>query len=164
MRLADVIKADWKQFKYIKGYHLDFVICNQSGDTIAAVELDDSTHDNRKAQERDAKKNKYLNDANIKLIRIHDPQETIGIRKLIDEYKFFTEFSKESWRPSLPNSNIRQNNKSKAALPFQKIAIMATGILLIWLAFNQINQILKKNIEKALLPQNLKIQKNDALQ
>jgi very-short-patch-repair endonuclease len=87
MRLADVIKADWKQFNYIKGYHLDFVICNRNGYIVAAVELDDSTHDNSKAQERDAKKNIWLSDAGIKLIRIREPQEAIGIRRLIDEYK-----------------------------------------------------------------------------
>lgn len=128
IRLADAIKADWKQFRSIKGYHLDFVICNQNGDIIAAVELDDSTHDNRKAQERDAKKNKWLNDANIKLIRIREPQEAIGIRRLIDEYKFITGFSQESWRPSPPNSNNRANRNNKAALQkiVIKIAITAT--------------------------------------
>jgi len=83
MRLADVIKANWKQFNYIKGYHLDFVICDPSGQIEAAVELDDSTHDHRKAQKRDAKKNKWLSDAGIKLIRIREPQEALGIRRLI---------------------------------------------------------------------------------
>ena len=45
MRLADIIHIPDDQFKYKSGYHLDFIICNEEADTIAAVELDDSTHD-----------------------------------------------------------------------------------------------------------------------
>lgn len=164
MRLADAIKADWKQFRYIKGFHLDFVICNQSGDIVAAVELDDSTHDNRKTQERDAKKNKWLSDTGIKLIRIREPREAIGIRRLIDEYKF-SGFSQESWRPSQPRSNIRANRNNKVAYRFQSIAITATGILMIWLIFNNIsNNILKRSAEQSLLPHRLAVRQGDALQ
>lgn len=161
MRLADAIKADWKQFRHIKGYHLDFVICNQIGDIVAAVELDDSTHDNRKAQERDAKKNKWLNDADIKLIRIREPQEAIGIKQLIDEYKP-KEFFQESWSPQ-PHSNINTNRNNKATHPFQKIAITIMGICVIWLIFNYINNnILKQSLERALLiPQRQIIQTSD---
>jgi very-short-patch-repair endonuclease len=165
MRLADAIKADWKQFRSIKGYHLDFVICNQSGDIVVAVELDDSTHDNCKAQERDAKKNKWLSDANIKLIRIREPQEAIGIRRLIDECKH-TGVSQASWRPTQPHSNIRANRNKKVAYPFQKIAITVTGMFVIWLVFNNIsNHILKRNVEQApLMPQRLTTQQGDLMQ
>lgn len=165
MRLADVIKADWRQFNYIKGYHLDFVICDPSGHIVAAVELDDSTHDNRKAQERDAKKNKWLSDADIKLIRIREPQEAIGIRRLIDAYKS-TAFSQESWRPSQPYSNIRVGRNNKVAYLFQKIAITVTGAFMIWLIFGYISDnILKRSVEQALLmPQRVAVQQGDALQ
>jgi len=165
MRLADAIKADWKQFRYIKGYHLDFVVCNQSGDIVAAIELDDSTHDNRKAQERDAKKNKWLNDANIKLIRLREPQEAIGIRRLIDKYKF-TGYSQEPQRPNQPHSNIRTDRNKKTANPFKKVAITVTGMFVIWLIFNSIiNNILKRSVEHALLkPQHLTAQQSDIKQ
>lgn len=87
MRLADVIKADKYLFNQIKGFHLDFVICDQSSNIVAAVELDDPTHDNQKAQERDAKKDTWLREADIKLIRIRNPDEAINIQELIDNYK-----------------------------------------------------------------------------
>lgn len=88
MRLADVIKADWQLFNFIKGYHLDFTICDHDGHVLAAVELDDSTHDNQKAQDRDAKKDGYLQDAVIKLIRIRELNEILDIPRLIEEYVF----------------------------------------------------------------------------
>jgi very-short-patch-repair endonuclease len=164
MRLADVIKADWKQFNYIKGYHLDFVICNRNGYIVAAVELDDSTHDNSKAQERDAKKNIWLSDAGIKLIRIREPQEAIGIRRLIDEYKS-TALSQESWS-SQPHSNIRTGRNNKFAYPLQKIIISVTGIFVIWLIFSYIsNSIVKRSVDQArLIPQRLATKQVDSLQ
>lgn len=85
MRLADVIHAG-KQFRYMSGYHLDFVICDSLNHTVAAVELDDSTHDTQDGQRKDANKNKWLADASIKLIRIRKPEEAHRIRELIQNY------------------------------------------------------------------------------
>ncbi len=87
MRLADAIKADKYLFNQIKGFHLDFVICDQHSNIVAAVELDDPTHDNQKSQMRDAKKDIWLREADIKLIRIRHPEEAINIQELIDNYK-----------------------------------------------------------------------------
>lgn len=85
MRLADVIHADWKFFNFIKGYHLDFTICDHNGCTIAAIELDDYTHDNKKAKARDAKKDGYLREANIKLVRIRELNEIQHIPLMLKE-------------------------------------------------------------------------------
>lgn len=163
MRLADVIKADWRQFNYIKGFHLDYVICDQDGHTIAAVELDDSTHDNLKAQERDAKKNKWLSDAGIKLIRIRQPQEAIGIRQLIDGYKS-SGFAQASWRPQ-PHSNIRTVQINNVKNPFQNFVILMVGVFVFWLSYSFIsNNMLKRNSQQALLmQQRLASQQNEAL-
>ena len=48
---------------------LDFVICDSQCSVIAAIELDDSTHQKPRQQYRDFKKNSALHIANIKLIR-----------------------------------------------------------------------------------------------
>ncbi len=49
----------------------DFVICNKDSSIIAVIELDDSTHNKASRQEADAKKNRALEAAGIKLIRWH---------------------------------------------------------------------------------------------
>lgn len=82
MRLVDVIHAG-NQFRYMSSYHLDFVICNNLSQAVAAVELDDSTHDTADGRRRDANKNRWLAEANLKLIRIRKPNEAYQIQALI---------------------------------------------------------------------------------
>lgn len=48
---------------------LDFVICLKDGSIIAAIELDDKSHEQAERLEADAKKEKALTDAGIRLIR-----------------------------------------------------------------------------------------------
>lgn len=48
---------------------VDFVVCDHHTHIIAAIELDDPSHDNEKRQADDAKKDKALGSANIKVIR-----------------------------------------------------------------------------------------------
>ena len=48
---------------------LDFVVCRKDTYPLAVIELDDSSHDNEKQQQRDDKKDKALTDAGIKIIR-----------------------------------------------------------------------------------------------
>lgn len=48
---------------------VDFVVCDHGTHIIAAIELDDPSHDNEKRQADDAKKDKALGSANIKVIR-----------------------------------------------------------------------------------------------
>lgn len=47
----------------------DFVICNKDSSIVAVVELDDNTHQKTSRQTADAKKNKALESAEIKIIR-----------------------------------------------------------------------------------------------
>lgn len=48
---------------------LDFVVCRKDSSIIAAIELDDKTHEQESRKEADSKKNKALESANIRLIR-----------------------------------------------------------------------------------------------
>lgn len=48
---------------------LDFIICHKDSSIIAAIELDDKTHDKESRKEADAKKDKALESANIRIIR-----------------------------------------------------------------------------------------------
>jgi hypothetical protein len=47
----------------------DFVICDKSFAVIAAIELDDKSHESERRRDTDAKKNKATVDAGLKLIR-----------------------------------------------------------------------------------------------
>lgn len=47
----------------------DFVICKKDSTIVAVIELDDATHQQIKRQEADAKKDKALSAAEIKIIR-----------------------------------------------------------------------------------------------
>lgn len=56
-------------FYKISQKSLDFVICRLDTCVLAAIELDDSSHDNAKQKARDADKDKALQDAGVKLLR-----------------------------------------------------------------------------------------------
>ncbi len=47
----------------------DFVVCNKDSTVVAVIELDDATHNGEKSQQRDAKKDKALAAAGIKVYR-----------------------------------------------------------------------------------------------
>lgn len=66
---------------------LDFVVCLKDSTIVAAIELDDKSHDKESSVIRDTKKDKALSDAGIKIIRWNVnamPNETI-IRKTLTE-------------------------------------------------------------------------------
>ena len=48
---------------------LDFLICQKDSSIIAAIELDDKTHNQESRKEADTKKDKALESANIRIIR-----------------------------------------------------------------------------------------------
>ncbi len=62
-------KDRWKYMEEIQALSIDFVILTKNYDLLACIELDDSSHDTEKAQVRDQKKNKYLSQAKIPLVR-----------------------------------------------------------------------------------------------
>jgi hypothetical protein len=49
----------------------DFVICDKTAAVIAAIELDDKSHESERRRDTDAKKSKATADAGLKLVRWH---------------------------------------------------------------------------------------------
>jgi very-short-patch-repair endonuclease len=49
----------------------DFVICDKAATVIAAIELDDKSHENDRRKDTDAKKNRATTDAGLRLVRWH---------------------------------------------------------------------------------------------
>lgn len=50
---------------------VDFVVCNKDSSIVAAIELDDATHLKKHRKAADAKKDKALNSADVRIIRWH---------------------------------------------------------------------------------------------
>lgn len=78
VRLVDIVRVQTKHqgnknvwlFRNISQYHIDFLVCDKETNIIAAIELDDPSHDTNDGERRDAKKDECLNAVGIKLIRI----------------------------------------------------------------------------------------------
>ncbi len=70
--LKDVVKpTERSDFPRLQAKHIDFVIAGSNGRAaIAAIELDDASHDNQTNRQHDAVKDFYLNSAGIPVIRI----------------------------------------------------------------------------------------------
>lgn len=68
----------------IKQSHIDFLICNPENlYPLAAIELDDNTHQSLKAQEKDKFKDEVFKSAGIKLYRIKNIND--DLEKIINE-------------------------------------------------------------------------------
>ena len=66
----------------------DFVICDKAATVIAAIELDDKSHESERRRNTDAKKNKATMDAGLKLVRWQVkslPDEAMIQREIIQE-------------------------------------------------------------------------------
>lgn len=64
----------------------DFVVCSRDASVIAAIELDDKSHDSASRGETDARKDKASADAGLRLVRWHVrdlPDEDL-IRRVLD--------------------------------------------------------------------------------
>lgn len=48
----------------------DFVVCNKDSSIVAVIELDDATHQRKDRQTADAKKDKALSSADIRIVRL----------------------------------------------------------------------------------------------
>jgi len=75
VRLEDIIFVTDKRNKnkyrgYIKSRHVDFVLLNTQCETVAAIELDDPSHNTKKAIKADQFKNGLFYTVKIPLIRI----------------------------------------------------------------------------------------------
>ena len=58
-------------YQRIRGRSLDYVVCLKDMTVVAAVELDDSSHDSERGRKRDRAKNLILQSAGIPLLRWH---------------------------------------------------------------------------------------------
>jgi len=92
VRLADIVVTPagssryW--FKTIRGYHVDFVLCDpQTTAPLLVVELDDRSHESTRARERDAFKESVLAAAKVPLYRVACQQayDPIEIARAIDQ-------------------------------------------------------------------------------
>lgn len=70
-RLLGVKKGNNYQawFNRINRMSADFVVCNKDSSIVAVIELDDATHQKEDRQTADAKKDKALASANVRVIR-----------------------------------------------------------------------------------------------
>src|SRR6267143_605192 len=61
----------------------DFVICDKAATVIAAIELDDKSHEREDRRESDAKKSKATTDAGLRLVRWHvkSPPDELTIQR-----------------------------------------------------------------------------------
>lgn len=94
VRLEDIIfvtdKKNRNKYRgYIKSRHVDFVLLNASCETVAAIELDDPSHNTAKAAKTDQFKNELFLKVGIPLIRIYAGTDYIKeINSAFDELKF----------------------------------------------------------------------------
>lgn len=77
VRLEDFVSVDLKEGKQrqsyrgrIKSRHVDFLICDSGLRILAGVELDDNSHNSKKAQELDSFKDNVFEQIKVPLIRI----------------------------------------------------------------------------------------------
>lgn len=69
--LYEIVKnKNYKDFNKIRSKSIDFVITQENCKILLCIELDDTTHEQRKRIERDNFINKLFKDLNIKLLRI----------------------------------------------------------------------------------------------
>lgn len=149
MRLADVIQIPADQFKYMSGYHLDFVICNHEAEPVAAVELDDKSHDTEDGKRRDTNKNNWLEQAKIKLIRIREPSEAYNIKKLLDGHASFSEYKNvNQFNEDRFQENVRRYKPSRKKTTSLNNYILGTILLIGFMA--TAGWILKNTADKAL--------------
>lgn len=77
-------KDGYKAMNFVGAKSLDFVVCDSSFQIVAAIELDDSTHDNDFRQQRDNRKDAILERAGIKLIRLRNSSPSHNeLRRLV---------------------------------------------------------------------------------
>ena len=82
------VKKGWRFYEWhnrINRLSYDFVVCTQDSTVIAAIELDDQSHEKTSRQITDEKKNKASFDAGLRLIRWH-------VRSIPDEQAIRQEF------------------------------------------------------------------------
>lgn len=109
VRLSDIVYArsrkegDLHWHNKIKGYHVDFVICEPTTTRpLLAVELDDRSHRSAKQANRDAFKDRVLTAARIPILRVQ-AAEAYDPAALDEEIERLVRQSRPQDWPQRPN-------------------------------------------------------------
>jgi hypothetical protein len=144
---CDSIRARYKQLV------ADFVLCGRDLSVIAVIELDDRSHERADRQDADARKNKALADAGIRLVRV--PAGTLpsedALRALIDTDAQVEEVVQEETVLSLlePVETYEEapmhawrDNSSAESREVKRVVLRAVALVVLllggWLIFNQL--------------------------
>lgn len=157
VQLSSIIKVDKSKINFKEYYNwfnpisqqsVDYLICTKSFSIVAAIELDDKSHDSLKAIERDSKKDKSLKAAAIPLIRWHaeDIPSTVEILEEVSKYLTTPANAKNNiendWiLPDEKEEFLNRTNKNENST-LQKllfIGIFALGILYFYIQFQHLN-------------------------
>lgn len=156
MRLTNVVKGRIKETSQMAMYELDFTIREKAtGYVICVVELDGWQHNTLNGKRKDAKKNQWLAEARIQLIRIKKPEEASHIRNLIQQ---------------LGNLKITQENKlysfehkptTKITKKLKASALLIIFVVLIMWGFYKGTIAVLNNMGKKAVTQQQQLQKQN---
>jgi hypothetical protein len=144
---CDSIRARYKQLV------ADFVLCARDLSVIAVIELDDRSHERADRQDADARKNKALADAGIRLVRV--PAGTLpsedALRALIDTEGQVEEVVQEEPVLSLAEPvdtyeeapmHAWRDNSSEESREVKRVVLRAIGVAVLllggWFIFSQV--------------------------
>lgn len=90
VRIADLVqvkgskgRAWWRKFVKISSKHVDFVVTNADFVIVAAIEVDDRSHERKERVERDQFVDQVFHESGLPLIRVKPGYEQKGINILI---------------------------------------------------------------------------------
>lgn len=141
---------------------VDFVVCDHHTHIIAAIELDDPSHDNEKRQADDAKKDKALGLANIKVIRYRVENMPNPSKIRLDVMGEQQERPTQSANDNLVQvNNIRLSEEDiisfkpaknkKVELSFDKLILMGIGLIVLGFIFSSSSKPNSKYSEQQLM-------------
>lgn len=141
---VDTSRTKWKDysrwFNPIARQSVDYLICYKDFSIIAAIELDDKSHNGVKSIERDTKKNKNLDTANVPLIRWHAEAmpEAETIRQVVLNYASeskITTYAEPAWITDGPPPFARQKQTSYGNI-FKNVTIWLAIAIIAMAIFN----------------------------
>lgn len=147
---VDTSRTEWKDysrwFNPIAQQSVDYLICHKDFSIIAAIELDDKSHNGVKSIKRDTKKNKNLDAANVPLIRWHAEAmpETETIRQAVLNYvseSTITTYAEPAWIADGSPPFARQKQTSYGNI-FKNVAIWLAIAIIAMAMFNLSKRIL----------------------
>lgn len=153
---VDRTHRDWKSIRSrYKQLVADYVLCRPDLSVVAVIELDDRSHESAVRQGADARKNKALADAGIRLVRIPagDLPSENALRRIIDADGRVGESSPEWAESRLAEDTYVVDGAVAESRELQRIALKACvgAIVLVggWFIYSQF---LPRVVQRALQP------------